>query len=372
MENPNAAPDEDYLITLNDTDAVIVSHNQLRKKETLRAEVLEYRLTAPFAEDTVESHRKIAQWCRENKMPIEARLHQERIIELEPDDEQARKALGYEKKDGVWMTPKERHESAGYVTYGGKLVTPQEAEILRRRDENKKLASQWKKRIRSIQNGLKNGSDEAKEELLLISAPEALGAIASVLREDKNPQNRDLFVRTMGKIGTPAALGALAAVAIGDDDGEVRQTAVEMILKHPKAVPGAIEYFREILKHPERYTNDALNRAGYALGLLGAESALPDLINALVTRHTETIVIPGEQTSATFSSDGNISFNPGSSEKIKNIVRELENPGILNAIRTITVDRYNEPVDHRYDIGAWKRWLFDKKNLGEFRSRRDR
>ena len=97
----------------------------------------------------------------------------------------------------------------------------------------------------------------------MISAPEALGAIASVLREDKNPQNRDLFVRTMGKIGTPAALGALAAVAIGDDDGEVRQTAVEMILKHPKAVPGAIEYFREILKHPERYTNDALNRAGY-------------------------------------------------------------------------------------------------------------
>ena len=138
LENPNAAPDEDYLITLNDTDAVIVSHNQLRKKETLRAEVLEYRLTAPFAEDTVESHRKIAQWCRENKMPIEARLHQERIIELEPDDEQARKALGYEKKDGVWMTPKKAR--IGRIRhYGGKLVTPQgrNSETTRRKQKTR-------------------------------------------------------------------------------------------------------------------------------------------------------------------------------------------------------------------------------------------
>ncbi len=372
LENPDAASDEDYVISLNDTDAVVLAHEMLRKKETLRPEVLEYRLTVPFAEDTVESHRKIAQRCRELNMPVESRLHLERIIELDPEDEMARKSLGYEKKDGIWMTPKERRESAGYVIYGGKTVTRQEAELLRQKDENKKLAAQWKKQLRSIQNRLDNNSEEAREDLRLINAPEALSAITALLRSDENPQNRVLYVAALGRIGTPAALGDLAAVAIADENDDVRQTAVEMILKHPRAIPGAVEYFCGILKHPEKYTNAAINRAGYVLGQLDAESALPDLVNALVTRHTETIVIPGEQTSATFSSDGSISFNPGSQDKTKNITQELENPDVLEALRLIAANHHYDPVDFGYDIEAWKRWLLDKENLHDFHSRRDR
>ena len=372
LENPDAMPDEDYQIALNETDTVILKHDLLRKKEVLRPELLEYRLTAPFAEDTVESHRRIAQKCREQNLPNEARLHWERIIELAPNDEMARKALGYEKKDGVWMTSKERRESAGYVVYGGKTVTSQEAELLRQRDENKKLANQWKKQLRAIQNGLKNNSEDAQEELCLISAPEAAAAVAAALRDDSNPQNRVLYVMTLGRIGTPAALGDLAAVVIADDDDDVRQTAIDMIRQYPKALPGATEYFCGILKHPEKYTNAAINRAGYVLGQLNAETALPDLINSLVTSHTETIVIPGEQTSATFSSDGSISFNPGSQDKTKNITRQFENSDVLAALRSIATVRYYDPVDFGYDMDAWREWLLDKEDLHNFRSRRDR
>ena len=372
LENPNASADEDYIIGINETDTLVLPHNSLRKKETLRSETLEYRLKAPFLEDNVESHRNMAQWCRERNMPTETRLHLERIIQIAPDDDQARKSLGYENQDGIWTTPKERRESNGYVIYAGKSMTPQEAELLKEKENNKKLDAQWKKKIRIIQNGLKNDSEEAREDLRLVNAPEALSALTSALRDEKNPRNRELFVLAMGKIGTPAAIGDLAAVAIGDDDDEIRQTAIGLIRRYPKAVPGAAEYFREILKHPEKYTNSAINRAGYALGVLDVQKALPDLINALVTRHTETIVIPGEQTSATFSSDGSISFNPGSQDRTKTITQELENPDVLAAVRSIVTSHYYDPVDFGYDIQSWKEWLFDKENLRDFHSRRDR
>lgn len=372
LENPNASSDEDFIVAINETDTLILPHNLLRKRETLRSETLEYRFKAPFLEDDVESHRNMAQWCRERNLPIEARLHLERIIQIDPDDEQARKSLGYENQDGIWTTPKEKRESNGYVIYAGKSMTSQEAELLKEKEKNKKLDAQWKKKIRVIQNGLKNDSEEAREDLRLVNAPEALSSLTSALQEEKNPRNRELFVLAIGKIGTPAAIGDLAAIAIGDEDDEVRQTAIDLIRRSSKAVPGAVEFFCEVLKHPEKYTNPAINRAGYALGILNAQRALPDLINALVTRHTETIVIPGEQTSATFSSDGNISFNPGSQEKTKNITQDIENPDVLIAVRAIASSHYYDPVDFGFDIQSWKEWFLDKENLRDFHSRRDR
>lgn len=361
-------------VNLSETDRIVLDSDLFSQKEILRPEMIEYRLTAPLEGDTPEVHRQIAKWCEEKKMPGEAKLHFERIIELDPEDEEARKALGYEKNDGVWMTAKERREQSGYVSYGGHLVTPQEKELLQQSSQQKKLAAQWKKQVKSLQNRLRadNGDQEARDTLRSISAPEALSALTHVLRQDEDyPQNRVLYVMAMGKIGTPAALGDLAAVAIGDEDGDVRQTALEMILKHPKAVPGAVSYFIDILRHPEKFPNSSINRAGHALGVLNAESALPDLVNALVTTHTETIVIPGSQTSATFSSDGNISFNPGTSEKTKNVTQEFENQDVLNALRSIVRQFSFGSVDFGYDIDAWKGWLAEKENLNNFHTRRD-
>ena len=40
LENPDAASDEDYLITFNETGAVILEHDLLRKKEVIRPELL--------------------------------------------------------------------------------------------------------------------------------------------------------------------------------------------------------------------------------------------------------------------------------------------------------------------------------------------
>ena len=366
--NPDTAGDEDYVIELPGGGSVVLTANTIRKKEILRPETLKYRLTAPPAPDTVESHTEIAAWCDDNALPQGARIHRERILELDPNNETARRALGYEKKDGVWMTPKERREQAGLVMFEGRSVTPQEAVLLEQRREAKKASTLWKKRLKVIQTGLREQDPATKNELWSITAPEALAAVTAALREEpEKPQIRVLYVRAMGNIGTPAALGDLASVALVDNDGEVRLTALEMIKDHPKAVPGAIEYFRQTLRHKENFM---INRAGFALGFLDAADAVSDLINALVTTHRQTTVIPGTQTAATFSNKGFV-FNPGSNDKVVTGVVNLENADVLAALRSLVQSHEPIPADFGYDTAAWKSWLAERQNLMNFNSRRD-
>lgn len=368
--NPETAEGEDYVVLLSEGSEITLTPNMIRKKEVLRPETIYYRMTAPLEEDSIESHAEIAAWCDEKSLPIEARLHRERIVELDPNNEAARKALGYEKKDGVWMTPKERREQAGLTMYAGRSVTPQEAQLLRQRDEFRKAAAQWKKRLKAIQTRLRNQDQApaAKEELRSITAPEALSSITGALRQDAEfPQNRVLYVQAMGNIGTPAAMGDLASVALVDNDGEVRLTALEKIKEHPKAIPGAVEYFRQALRRPENFM---VNRAGFALGFFDARDAADDLVNALITTHRETIVIPGSQTTATFSNKG-MAFNPGSGDQTKTITQTLENADVLGALRSIVQSHYPIPADFGFDVAAWKNWFIEQRNLKDFSSRRD-
>ncbi len=368
--NPDATEGEDYVIALPGGGEISLSANRIRKKEILRQETIDYRLNAPLKPDTVESHAELAALCDDLGLLSEAKSHRERIIALDPENESARRALGYEKKDGVWMTPKQRREQAGLVTYGGRAVTPQEEALLRQKDENKKAAAVWKRRLKSIQTRLHGpDAEEARNELWSISDPNALKSVTDALRKEKeDPQIRILYVKAMGKIGTPAALGDLASVALVDEDGDVRLTALETIAEHPKAIPGAIQFFRKSLHRPENYM---INRAGFALGFFNAFDAVDDLVNALVTTHKETIVIPGSQTSATFSSDGSFTFNPGNSDQTKTVTQTLENPDVLDALRRIVQNSYPNPADFGFDVGAWKDWLIEQRNLTDYNPRRD-
>ena len=66
--------------------------------------MVEYEAKARGTPDTPEAQKKLARWCEEQELAIEARSHWEAVVRLRPDDEAARGKLGFRKRGGTWKT----------------------------------------------------------------------------------------------------------------------------------------------------------------------------------------------------------------------------------------------------------------------------
>jgi Pretoxin HINT domain len=87
-------------ISIEAAAAKIADSNSMKRYESLRFSLV----------DTVEGNWKLAQACTAAKLPDQAKAHLNRVIELRPDHEMARAALGYTKVDGEWISPERREE----------------------------------------------------------------------------------------------------------------------------------------------------------------------------------------------------------------------------------------------------------------------
>ena len=81
---------------------------------------------------------KFAAWLeKQNGFSSEARTAYEKVVELDTDNEVARRKLGYSKVGGQWLTRDEIMLAKGYVKHGGKWVTPEEKTRLAAADSKK-------------------------------------------------------------------------------------------------------------------------------------------------------------------------------------------------------------------------------------------
>src|SRR4029079_16707068 len=75
---------------------------------------LEYSKLAPAAADTVEGQWEVGEWWRKNSLTRQREVHLRRLIELNPDHQQARYALGYQFQRGEWITRAGAWRQEGY------------------------------------------------------------------------------------------------------------------------------------------------------------------------------------------------------------------------------------------------------------------
>src|SRR5262245_5927099 len=82
---------------------------------------------AKLAAKDVQGWRSLGRWAAQEGLSAQARRAYQKVLEIAPDDPEAREALGFVQFNGRWMTEEESYEARGYVKYEGEWMTPDEA-----------------------------------------------------------------------------------------------------------------------------------------------------------------------------------------------------------------------------------------------------
>lgn len=361
--NPREVPRKTYQIkTENGLEIELESKAIERVRKGERETLLEYNAFAPFEEDTVENHLRIAAWCRENLLPELSQKHLLQVLEHDEDHKEARQILGHFKADdGTWTTRKEFLGRSGLIPdKNGRYRTQQQIDVDKILEERKKSAVYWEKRITQLRNVLP-GNGKARSEMLAINDAAATKALVEALSAERNEDVRILLVKALSNIGNSGALHSIARWAISPNEPvrEVRRACFEELKKHPAALPAMIGMYISQL-NPEFNNNRTINAAAFALGEIDGKTAVPYLIDALVTTHQRNIV--QKAPAPTFDGSGNMVMGGG--QRQITVREDKENSDVLNALIRLT------GANFQYNKALWKSWLIESRKTPSFNARR--
>lgn len=361
--NPDENPRQTFVVRADGGATLTLRADQVQQLLRPRPEEAEYQRIRPNYPDTVEAQWALAEWCLENRLLDERRRHLERVIELEPDHPEARRALGYSRFDGEWMTQEEVMADRGYLRYQGRWRTRQEIELLERDRETEVAQKEWYVKINRWRDWLATErANEARQSLLAIDDPAAVPALTDRLADSPQPAVRILFAQVLARLDTPEARQTLAKTAIDDPVEEVRLSCLDYL--KPTKDPGVVGYFIGQLKSRE---NDVVNRAGVALSYVGNPSAVGPLIDALVTTHKFKVGPQGGGNMSMSFPTGGTGGGGGlaMNQKPKVITQQFRNQAVLEALVRITKQNFS------YDQRAWQFWHTSQRRRVDLDARRD-
>ncbi len=378
LQNPDEIPRQVYIIETPVGVQLTLERQAVARVLRQSDDLATYLAKAPSVPDTVDRQWQLAEWCRQHHLGTQRRVHLERVIELDPDHAQARRALGYSLIDGQWHTQDQLMASRGYVRYKGRWVLPQEVEISQRNRKLELAEKEWRVRLKRYTAWLSD-PDRAAEARSLIAAiddPFAIPALRDWIASDPLVEHRQLALETIARFSEAPVVDCLVEVSLSDPDLELRRTALELIGRHDKA-----RAVSQYIQHLKSKQNQTVNDAAYALASLGDSAAVGPLIDSLVTSH-KFIVQPsnaGQQT-ATFvnpnSTGGatnvpNANFFGGNAGGItmgggpKVVSQKFQNRDVLDALIALTRQNFE------YDIRSWKAWFAAQQKSQSLDARRD-
>ena len=344
---------------------VVLDRDQVAEVVSQSTTELEYEKIRPTYPDTVDGHWRLAEWCLENRLSEQRKIHLRRILELDLNHPKARNVLGYRQVEGKWMTREEEMGSRGMRQYKGQYRTSQEIFLLRREEKRKLAHGEWLKKLKRWRGSLATNHqgkiDKARENILAIRDPYASEAVAQHLQREDYRAVKLLYLQALSQIATPAALKTLVDQSLGDADEEVRYSSIDYLVtaKRPEIVGLYIKFLGS-------KNNREVNRAAFALGRLGNAEAISPLVDALITVHKTKIGGGQEgQIGASFPSNsgGGLSVG-GKGPKI--VKRSMRNPEVLDALVKLSGG-----ADFDYDVQAWRYWYAAEQKPKNVNARRD-
>lgn len=321
---------------------------QVREAIRQQPAEVEYARRAPLAADTVEGQWELAEWCRKSALTRQRERHLRRIVELNPNHQQARFALGYQFLKGQWITRSDARRNEGYELYQGKWRTPQEIEILEGRSRGELAEKEWLGRLKRWRKELddRDKGQLAYNSIAAIDDPVAVHPLGEYFARERVRRVKVLYADVLAKIKTAEAVNVLVERALIDDDEEVFHYCVKKLTEIKP--PHVASQFTVALKDN---ANRKVTRAAMALAKLQDKSTISPLIEALVTTHSQ-IVNTGEHTTAGFGTGGT-ALTKGDGLAMN--VYHVHNQPVLDALSKLT------NADFGFDKKAWRIWYAQEK-----------
>jgi hypothetical protein len=359
--NADENPRSKYVIALANGGEITLDASVIDKVRVVKPELAEYEKVRRHAPDTAPGQLQMAEWCKEHHLPEQRKLHMERVIQLDPDQADARRFLGYQKYKDEWMTPDEIKIDQGYVKVDNRWMTQPKAELRESQTKQLKAEQKWAEKINRYRHLLDGRSAEEGRALLrAIDDAMAITPLSErlVKRSDPSDEARQIYVEVLGRLNHPAARKSLAICAIDDKVEEVRLCCLDQLEKQKDEE--VTKYFVRRMRD-KHTTNEIINRAGVALGRIKDPSCIDTLIEYLVTMHD--IVIPpaggpGAMTTSFGKGPGGGGTGLGMNVQPKVVRQTMQNQGVLDALVNITGENFG------FDQRAWNTWYTTRKLKG--------
>ena len=324
----------------------------------------QYEALLPKTPNTPAGQWTMAEWCKEAGLLDQRKTHLAAVIALDPNHEEARKALGYQKFGSRWLTQDEYLQSQGYQRYKGAWRLKQEVEIESRERQTDLAQKQWRKDIRRWFEQVIDGDrhkDTAARSLSQIEDPLAAPALAEILADGKESRAiRKQCLELLGRLPPGLATAVYVRIAMNDADDQIRDACLDELKRQ-----GAHEVLPVFLAELKSKDNIRVNRAAECLERLGDKDATLPLIEALKTEHKFQVSTgpPGGMSlgfggggsgSGTGTGGGLGGMSMGGKPKI--FKKLLENRSVRGALTT-----FYPGTNYQYDEEAWRDWYIQSQ-----------
>jgi hypothetical protein len=345
--------DNEYVVQTTLGARVTLAAKQVKDVERQDAQQSDYESRSRALPDTVAAHRSLAAWCKEHQLPELADHHLKRILELDPQDEQARTSLGYQQHQGKWLSRDDIMAARGMRFYEGSYRTEQDIALRERDKQFEKAEIEWLRQLKLWRDWLDNRRadrvEEAHANLMDVTDPAAATSVVKMLERERDEDIRYMWMDILGQIHHPASMRELIQLSITEPLRDTRVRCVEYLLGMNENID--IQLYVKALRSKD---NQTINVAADALGRIGNPEAISPLIDVLVTTH-RLQVSGGGNIGASFSPDGGAGLSAGGPTYVD---EDVKNPEVRRALMALSNGQ-----DFEYDEKAWSNWYVNERMI---------
>jgi hypothetical protein len=352
----NAPSSSVFKIQTTDGGIIEIDSGKVKPPVIVQPDVVKIYQTLKDKEDTVELHRAVSFELNPNYRYL-AIAHRERVVELEPSDENWSALGGYVKDDsktGDWIRGEIKWKRKGFIKADAGWDTPQSQAIAKSIQNRKTTEAKAKQTfLRALGNLNKDGTlgVAARDYFSKLQDPWVIPVLKDQLKKDRG--RTEMYMEILAKMPGTSANGVFLELAMDASNPLLAGRAIELLERTPESREMAFQYFHGLLGSKTPATVD---RAGSNLQSFADKRAIPRLIENLVSEEIIKITTPGTQSFD--KSTGNVVQSGGGTTITPRITKHQSVLSVLVGLA--------DGVNFQFNRDEWAIWYansFAKSNL---------